>query len=117
MKRTLGVFLGLGIVIGLGYVLLGGNTTTVYNRPEVSATSTDAVVAKPTAAELLEKATQEMIAEAIAASSTDIEKAVAEAAEAERTAWELKIERQVRAGLQSENDARLDAIDKETGAY
>lgn len=116
MKRTLGVFLGLGIVIGLGYLLLFfGSTTSVINEPVSIATST--VEVKPTAAELLELATQEMIAEAIAASSTEIEAAVEAAADAERTAWELKIEREVRAGLQADNGARLEAIDKQTGIY
>ena len=119
MKRILGVFLGLGIVIGLGYlaVTTGSTTTVTKDSPMSTATSTNDVEVKPTAAEMLEEATQELIAEAIAASSSEIDGAVEAAAEAERTAWELKIEREVRAGLQANNGARLDAIDKETGAY
>ena len=113
MKRTLGVFLGLGIVIGLGYVLLGGNTTEVYNRPAISATSTDAVVIKPTAAEMLEAATQELIKEAIAASSTDIESAKQAAAERVEKDMHLKIEREVRLELSDSNDGALDQIEKE----
>lgn len=111
MKRTLGVFLGLGIVIGIGYVLLGGNTTTVYNRPEVTSTSTDAVVAKPTAAELLEQATQELIAEAITASSTDIEAAKKEAADRIEKEMHLKIEREVRLQITDNNDGALEKIE------
>ena len=111
MKRTIGVFLGLGIVIAAGYVLLGGNTTEVYNRPEVSATSTDAVVAKPTAAELLETATQELIAEAIAASSTEIESAKQEAADRIEKEMHLKIEREVRLQITDSNDGALEKIE------
>lgn len=112
MKRTLGVFLGLGIVIALGwYVLYGGGTTEVYNRPEVSATSTDAVVVKPTAAELLEKATQELIAEAIAASSTEIETAKKEAADRIEKEMHLKIEREVRLQITDSNDGALEKIE------
>lgn len=116
MKRTLGVLIGLGIVIGLGYLLFfHGSTTSVTNEPVSTATST--VEVQPTAAELLEQATQELIAEAISASSTEIEAAKNAAADAEEEAWHLKIERQVRAEMQASNDARLEAIDKETGAY
>ena len=116
MKRTLGVFLGLGIVIGLGYlVFVQGSTTTVVNDSLSMATST--VEVGPSAAELLEQATQEMIAEAIAASSTEIESAVEAAAQSEREAWELKIERDVRGGLQEENDARIIEIEKQTKVY
>ena len=113
MKRTIGVFLGLGIVIVIGYVLFGGSTTEIYNRPEVSATSTDAVVAKPTAAELLEQATQELIAEAIAASSTDIETAKKEAADRIEKEMHLKIEREVRLQITDKNDGALEAIEKD----
>lgn len=113
MKRTIGVFLGLGIVIVIGYVLFGGSTTEIYNRPEVSATSTDAVVAKPTAAELLEVATQELIAEAIAASSTEIEAAQKEAADRIEREMHLKIEREVRLQITDKNDGALEAIEKD----
>lgn len=42
MKRTIGAFLGMGLVIGLGYVYLGGNTDEItYNRVEEIATSTE----------------------------------------------------------------------------
>lgn len=43
MKRTIGAFLGMGLVIGLGYVYLGGNTKDIitYNRVEEIATSTE----------------------------------------------------------------------------
>ena len=110
MKRTLGVFLGLGIVIGIGYVLFGGSTTTVYNQPEVTSTSTDAVV-KPTPAELLETATQELIAEAITASSTDIEAAKKEAADRIEKEMHLKIEREVRLQITDSNDGALEKIE------
>lgn len=116
MKRTLGVFLGLGFVIGLGYLAITHESELEVTNDSMSD-QTSIVEVKPTAAEMLEMATQELIDEAIAASSTEINAAVEAAAEAERSAWELKIEREVRAGLQADNDARLDAIDKETGAY
>lgn len=112
MKRTIGVFLGLGIVIGLGYAVLGGDTTIKYDRPEVSATSTDAVV-KPTAGELLEKATQELIQEAIAASSTDIEAAKKEAADRIEKEMHLKIEREVRLQITDSNDSILEKIESD----
>ena len=111
MKRTLGVFLGLGIIIGLGYVLFGGSTTTVY-LPEVKATSTDAVV-KPTPAELLETATQELITEAINASSSDIEAAKQEAADRIEKEMHLKIEREVRLQITDSNDGKLEKIEKD----
>lgn len=111
MKSTLGVFLGLGIVIGLGYVFFGENTTTV-NRPEVSATSTDAVEVKPSAAELLEQATQKMIAEAVAASSTEIVAAQKEAADRIEKEMLLKIERQVRLQITDSNDGALEKIEE-----
>ncbi len=117
MKRTLGVLIGLGIVIGLGYTIISHESTTVVNNQPVSNGTSTAVTVQPTAADLLEEATKKLIAEAIAASSTEIEAAKEAAAQAEETAWHLKIERQVRAELQAENDARLEAIDKETGAY
>jgi hypothetical protein len=110
MKRTLGVFLGLGIVIGIGYVTLGGDTTIEYDRPEVSSTSTDAVV-KPTAAELLESATQELIIEAITASSSDIEAAKKEAADRIEKEMHLKIERAVRLQITDSNDGALEKIE------
>lgn len=110
MKRTLGVFLGLGIIIGLGYLAVTDNTAE-YNRPEISATSTDAVVAKPTAAELLEVATQELIAEAIVASSTEIEEAKKEAADRIENEMHLKIEREVRLQITDSNDGALEKIE------
>lgn len=117
MKRTLGVFLGLGIVILLGWLFFfGGTTITIDNEARVIATSTDAVV-KPTAAEMLESATQELILEAIAASSTDIMSAKEEAAERIELDMERAIERDVRAKMKAENDARIVEIDKETKAY
>lgn len=111
MKRTLGVFLGLGIVIALGYVLFGGSTTTVYHAPSV-ATSTDAVV-KLSPAELLEQATQELIAEAISASSSDIETAKKEAADRIEKEMHLKIEREVRLQITDSNDGALEKIEKD----
>ena len=111
MKRTIGVFLGLGIVIALGYVLLGGDTTTVYDRPEVMATSTDAVEARPSAAELLEQATKELIAEAVAASSTEITAAKQEAADRIEKEMLLKIEREVRLQITDSNDGALEKIE------
>lgn len=110
MKRTIGVFLGLGIVIGLGYVLFGGSTTTVYNAPSV-ATSTDAVEVKLSPAEMLEQATQELIAEAIAASSTEIEAAQKEAADRIEKEMHLKIEREVRLQITDSNDGALEKIE------
>jgi len=44
MKRIFGAVVGLGIVIGLGYILLGGSTIEVVNEPQTLATSTSAVV-------------------------------------------------------------------------
>jgi hypothetical protein len=117
MKRTLIAVIGLGGVIGLGYVLLGGSTYEAENTPQTLATSTSAVVAEPTAAELLETATQEMIAEAIAASSLEIEMAKEQAATAVELQMEREIEREVRASIKADNDARITEIDKETGAY
>lgn len=117
MKRTFVAVVGLGGVIGLGYLLLGGNTIEVKNEPQTLATSTSAVVIEPTAAELLEAATQEMIAEAITASSSEIDQAADEAATAVRLQMERDIERDVRASIKADHDARIDEIDKETGAY
>ena len=117
MKRTLVAVVGLGIVIGLGYLLIGGNTIEVKNEPQTLATSTSAVVAEPTAADLLEEATQQMIAEAIAASSTEIDIAADEAATAVRQKMEQDIERDVRAAIKAEHNARIEEIDRETGDY
>lgn len=116
MKRTLVAVVGLGIVIGLGYLLLGGNTIEVENEPQITATSTKAV-AEPTAAELLEAATLQMIEEAIASSSERIDKAADEAATAVRQQMEREIERDVRASIRADHDAQIEVIDKETGAY
>lgn len=116
MKRTLVAVIGLGIVIGLGYVLLGGSTYEVKNEPQLIATSTSVAVI-PTAAELLETATQQMITEAIEEASTEINTAKEQAAREVELQMEREIERVVRAGIKSENDARITEIDKETGAY
>lgn len=112
MKRTLGVVMGLGIVIGLAYVLLGGNTVTVINEPSPAATSTDAAPL-PSPADLMEQATQKLIAEARAASSTEIELAKAEAANRVEKEMNLKIEREVRQRLSKTNTVALQNIEKE----
>lgn len=119
MKRTFVAVVGLGTVIGLGWLLLfGGSTIEFTKEPQVSATSTSAAVeVQPTAAELLEAATLQMIEEAINASSTEIEKAADEAATAVRQQMQREIERGVRASITAEHEAQIEAIDKETGAY
>lgn len=111
MKRTLGVIIVLG---GLVFILamldgmIGGQKVT-YQAP--LATSTSAVEEAPKPAEMLEKATKQLIAEAITASSTEIEKAKTEAANKVEKEMTLKIERQVRLTLEHKNDVELKAIE------
>jgi uncharacterized membrane protein len=116
MKRTFGVVIGLGIIIGLGVLLFGGSTIEVNNETQDTATSTSEVM-EPTADEKLEAAIQQMIAEAITASSTDIQAAKDEAANAVEEEMHRTIERRVRDGIKDSNDERIIEIDKETGAY
>lgn len=121
MKRILYVVVGLGVVGGLGFILLGGSTIEVKNDLQQLASSTSAMVEEqlpePSPAEKLEAATQELIAEAIAASAEEINTAKEQAARAVEVQMEREIEREVRANLKTENDARITEIDKESGAY
>ena len=111
MKRTTGVIIVLGGLLFIWVMvsgLLGSNKQT-YIAP--LATSTSAVEVQPTPAEMLEKATQGLIAEAITASSTEIEKAKKDAADKVEKEMLLKIERGVRVGLEHKNDTELKAIE------
>ena len=115
MKRAY-VVIGLGGVIGLGFLLFGGGTIEVKNEPQTLATSTSAVE-EPSPAELMEVATQKLIDEAIMASSTEIKAAQMLAATEIEVKMERDIERTVRANIKEDNDTRLIEIDKESGAY
>ena len=115
MKRTLVVVIGLGIVIGLGYLLLEGNKIIAENEPQTLATSTDAVI--KVQEDPFELLVAEMTEEAITASSTEINAAIEKAAEVERTRFHRDIERKIRIKLGGKNDTRIIEIDKETGEY
>ena len=113
MKRTLGVLIGLGIVSGAFYIVANyGSTVDAINETGTSAASTDAVAA-PTAAELLEEATQKLILEAITASSTEIEAAKVQAAERVEAEMHREIERKVRLEIEATNTGALDKLEKE----
>lgn len=114
MKRTLWYLIGLGIIIGLGYMLTLTSTTEVSN----TATSTPEIVeTQPSAEELLEQATQAMIADAIAAKQADIDAAKEDAAAKVEATMKLEIERDVRQHLSTSNKERIIEIEKETKVY
>jgi hypothetical protein len=60
MKRIFGAVIGLGVVIGLGYILLGGSTITVENEPQTLATSTSATVEEEVELDVIDSATIEL---------------------------------------------------------
>lgn len=114
MKRTLWYLIGLGIFIGLGYLLATkSNDVTVNN----TATSQIEVVKPPSSEERLEQATQAMIAEAIAAKQANIDAAKEAAAQKVEGTMKLDIEREVRQRLSTTNKERIVEIEKETKVY
>jgi alpha-L-fucosidase len=60
MKRIFGAVVGLGIVIGLGYILLGSSTIEVTNEPQTLATSTSATVEEEVELDVIDSATIEL---------------------------------------------------------
>lgn len=108
MKRILYV-VGIGLVVILGIVISRVGSITEYTQP-IEVPSIHAP--EPTPEELMEQATQKLIASAIAASSTSIEQAKEEAAKKVEDEIKLKIEKQVRDQMAATNEERQAEIEK-----
>lgn len=108
MKRILYV-VGIGLVVILGSVISRVGSTTEYTQPiEIPSI----LEPEPTPEELMEQATQKLIAQAIAASSTEIETAKEEAAKQVEDELKLKIEKKVRDSIAAVNDRRQQEIEE-----
>lgn len=108
MKRILYV-VGIGLIGVLGYWGFTYENVETFTRPEVPYIE---VEPEPTPEELMEQATQKLIASAIAASSTQIEQAKEEAAKRVEDEMKLKIEKQVRDDIAAHNDKRQQEIEE-----
>lgn len=111
MKRTLGVIIAIGVLVAWSYLTIYGTSTTSVTNPVATTTSATPEV-KPTPSEMMETATQEMITEAISASSSEIAQARQTAADKVGDEMRMKIERRVRLELSTQNEASIKGLEK-----